>query len=1418
MQYHFRTCGQGWSWRSLSLAALLLCSTARPATISINDGQLAEGNTGTSNAIFTVTLSEAGTQEIRVNYATASDTATAGSDFQSATGTLIFPAGTLSATIAVPVIGDTVIEPNETFVVNLSTPVNATLARSQGIGTIVDDETRTLWFTNSTPITIPSSGAGSPYPSVIDLSGLPGKISQVKVALDRLEHSYPDDLDIILVNSRTNVLLLSDRGGSTAITNVNLVFDDAAAATAPDSSKISSGTYKPSNDGSLDYLPSPVPYPPHGNQLRLFSGDSPNGKWSFYVVDDTGGDAGILRGGWRLGITTTNLVSPGAPTEADLSVTVTDSPDTALTEQPLTYLLTVINSGPAAATGVVLSNLLPTEVEFLSAASSQGSCSQAGGVVTCNLGNLGVGAVATVTVRVTPHATGIVNTSATVSGLQTDPLSANDVATASTLVALGPPSMLVSDIVVTERNTPATNAIFTVGLSRASDKTITVDYATANGTASSTTDYYATSGSLTFAPGVTNLEVSVPVPGDRNVEPDEVFFLNLANPVNAILTRSQASATIFNDDGLAGQVDRFQWSAMGSNQHLYVPFPVTIRAMDAFGNLASNFNGTVSLTGLTGTGTNAPRLLITEVDLAASDGVELANLTAFPLDLAGWRVYFYDWSTWPAPSQTFDFPSGSVAAPGGIITLTDTGTAPGSYPSFVTEQNISWFNEATNNQVAVLVVDPAGQAADFFCAVEVDPAEILLPLPIPASQWSGSSAAPNTTASLTYQRIGSVDHNNVSDWQLTGASMGSTNAGLTVPFAGPRPVTVSPAVSGNFNAGVWAGTVAAAQIVTNMYVLAQDDNGHAGASGSFAVLPSTDLSVTQSAQPASLSVGQDITFTLRLTNSGPASAQSVTLSNTLPANVNFKSANTTQGSVSRSGSIVTATIGSMASASQVVVTIVATASAPGGATNNANASTTSVDYRATNNFVAAGAWVNYPPSITAIPSQSMLEDGAPPTVAFSVQDVESPAGSLTVAAVSSNPALVPSTNLVLSGSGAARSVTITPLLNQYGVATITVSAADSQNTTSTNFLLTVTSVNDAPVLSPIATQAVDENSLLSLYAAASDVESPPQTLTFSLVSGPGGVNVQPATGQITWTPGEALGGSTQLVTVRVSDNGSPSLSATQSFSVIVRDVNSPPVLTAIPTQTVNVPASLAWQAAATDPDIPIDTLTFSLISGPAGLTVSPTGVIAWTPTDAAWPATNLVTLRVQDAGSPSLGNTGSFQVIVNHRPVPTSPTLNRFSAVAAKLPVADLLGSDPDGDGIVLQSIASLSTQNITVRQDGTWAYYTPSNVFAQSDSFSYVTRDSRGATNVGTVTLNVLTDTNTNPSLTVNNLGNGSFFVRFSGIPGGNYRIDATASLQNPDWQPIGSTTADESGVAACLDVPPGGILRYYRIAPLIP
>ena len=126
--------------RATATGTIVNDDTAPLPTLSIADVSVTEGNSGTKNATFVVTLSAAATGTVTANYATANGTATAGSDYVAASGTFTFTAGQTSKSINVVVNGDTTVEPNETFTVNLSSATGATITRAQGAGTIQNDD------------------------------------------------------------------------------------------------------------------------------------------------------------------------------------------------------------------------------------------------------------------------------------------------------------------------------------------------------------------------------------------------------------------------------------------------------------------------------------------------------------------------------------------------------------------------------------------------------------------------------------------------------------------------------------------------------------------------------------------------------------------------------------------------------------------------------------------------------------------------------------------------------------------------------------------------------------------------------------------------------------------------------------------------------------------------------------------------------------------------------------------------------------------------------------------------------------------------------------------------------------------------------------------------------------------------------
>ena len=131
-----------------------------------------------------------------------------------------------------------------------------------------------------------------------------------------------------------------------------------------------------------------------------------------------------------------------------------------------------------------------------------------------------------------------------------DPNSNNDSSFLSTTVTNSQslPELSIDDVSLAEGNDEKTDFTFTVSLNEASDETVSVDYATKDGTALAGEDYTATNGTLEFAPGETEKKIAVEVIGDSEVESDETFLVNLSNSKGGVISDTQGIGTINNDD------------------------------------------------------------------------------------------------------------------------------------------------------------------------------------------------------------------------------------------------------------------------------------------------------------------------------------------------------------------------------------------------------------------------------------------------------------------------------------------------------------------------------------------------------------------------------------------------------------------------------------------------------------------------------------------------------------------------------------------------------------------------------------------------------------------------------------------------------------------------------------------------------
>jgi uncharacterized repeat protein (TIGR01451 family)/uncharacterized delta-60 repeat protein len=318
--------------------------------------------------------------------------------------------------------------------------------------------------TNNSFILIQEEGPALPYPSSISITGATGFVSKVSLTLSNYSHSFPDDVDMLLVGPNgQGVVVLSDVGGGVDVNGLTLTIDDQAATALPNASPLVAGVFQPANyitrDETPDLFPTPAPSGPYASQLTAFNGSDPNGVWSLYVVDDSRLDSGSIAGGWSLDITTVFAVDP----TANLALSVSDAPDPIQVGSNLTYTLTVTNLGPTAASSVTIIDTLPAGATFVSATSNPGGTnSVTGSQVTFTVGALPVGAVATNTVMMVPNLAGIASNSATVSATQPDPSPENNsVTTLTTVTAVADLSVVGS----TNSVPSGTNLVYTFTVS-----------------------------------------------------------------------------------------------------------------------------------------------------------------------------------------------------------------------------------------------------------------------------------------------------------------------------------------------------------------------------------------------------------------------------------------------------------------------------------------------------------------------------------------------------------------------------------------------------------------------------------------------------------------------------------------------------------------------------------------------------------------------------------------------------------------------------------------------------------------------------------------------------------------------------------------------------------------------------------------
>ena len=526
-------------------------------SLSINDISVAEGNTDTRDATFTVKLSAASGRTVTVNYATAEGTAEAGSDYQVTAGSLTFNPGDTSQTVNVLVNGDTVFEPDETFLISLSTPTNASISDAQGVGTITNDDD------------------APPMPKL-----------------------FIDDVSVIEGNNGTSVARFNVTLSPASNQIVTVDFGSANGTATTDGND-----YQPAS-GTLTFNPGDtsrtIDLVVNGDTLvepdESFSVNLSNATGGAAIGDDQGlgtirnddeplivisqiygggGNTGALYKNdfveiFNRGTTTADLagwsVQQASATGTTWNVAaICPSGQCLLT--PGRYFLLAEGSG-----GALGSNLpAPDASGTANFAVSGGKISLVTNITPLTGGGCPFSAAVIDFVgygsadcfegsnKAAAHS----NTSASFrkSGgcLDTNdnpndftvaaPMPRNSASPANDCSTGFRPDITINDISITEGDAGSKNVDFVVTLSAANNtQAVTLNYATADGTANAGADYETTSGTLTFSPTETTKTITVPIKGDLLDEANETFVVNLSNAINATILDHQGQATITDND------------------------------------------------------------------------------------------------------------------------------------------------------------------------------------------------------------------------------------------------------------------------------------------------------------------------------------------------------------------------------------------------------------------------------------------------------------------------------------------------------------------------------------------------------------------------------------------------------------------------------------------------------------------------------------------------------------------------------------------------------------------------------------------------------------------------------------------------------------------------------------------------------
>ncbi len=577
---------------SVTLGSASLAINALP-TVSIGDVTQAEGNSGDTNFVFTVSLSQASDQAITVVYNTTDGTATStgtGADYTPTSGTINFEPGTTTKLITVAVIGDTTVEPDETFNVVLSNPTNATLGNDTGLGTILDDDSlpqlsvqdvsqpegntvNSMVFT----VTLTKAATGTVtvgYSTVDGTATIANNDYNANSGTLTFEAGTTTQLVTVTINgdtvnepNETFQLVLSDPSGASLLdgTATGTILNDDGPILS-----FSPATISQAEGNSQTFMIFTVTLNQSSDQDVTVAYNTADGTATI-ANNDYNAASGTLT--FTAGSTTPQLITVAI--NGDTSVepdetfsVVLSSPENASISVD-TAVATILNDDVPSVTLDGPSSVLESSGSYvvtvqLSAAGTQvanvawstaDGTAIAGTDYTAASGTLTfIPGQTTQLITIELLSDSVTQPDRTFAINLTDPTNATiaqpsfTATIADTLPTVG----VTAPASKNEGNSGPTQFVFTVNLSGESSTPVTVAYNTSDGIATAGSDYNAASGTLTFSANETSKTVTVNVIGDTIYEGDETFRLVLSSPGGATLDSNTSSATavILNDDAV----------------------------------------------------------------------------------------------------------------------------------------------------------------------------------------------------------------------------------------------------------------------------------------------------------------------------------------------------------------------------------------------------------------------------------------------------------------------------------------------------------------------------------------------------------------------------------------------------------------------------------------------------------------------------------------------------------------------------------------------------------------------------------------------------------------------------------------------------------------------------------------------------